>query len=112
MIVDHRTYTVKPGSIGQFLALYKKAGLPLQKKHLGHCVGWYISMDIGELNQVVHMWAYKDLNDRAARRAELMKEQGWLDYLAEAMPLLQTMENKIVTAADWFDLDAAVSSQD
>ncbi len=111
MIVDHRTYTVKPGSIGQYLALYKKTGLPLQQKHLGHCVGWYVSMDIGALNQVVHLWAYKDLNDRAERRANLMKEQAWLDFLAEAMPLLQSMENKIVTAADWFDLDAAVASQ-
>lgn len=111
MIVDHRTYTVVPGSLPKYLELYKSRGLPLQLKHLGNCVGWYVSMDIGTLNQVVHMWAYKDLNDRAERRANLMKEQAWLDLLADAMPLLQSMENKILTAADWFDLDAAVAAQ-
>jgi hypothetical protein len=28
--------------------------LPLQLKHLGHCVGWYVSNDIGPLSQIVH----------------------------------------------------------
>lgn len=111
MIVDHRTYTVKPGKMPAYLELYKKEGLPLQLKHLGNCVGWYVSMDIGALNQVVHLWAYNDLNDRAERRAKLMKEQAWLDFLGVGMPLLQDMENKILSATDWFDLDAAVASQ-
>ena len=111
MIVDHRTYTIAPGNMPKYLELYKKRGLPLQLKHLGHCVGWYVSMDIGALNQVVHLWAYSDLNDRAERRANLMKEQAWLDFLADAMPLLQSMENKILSATDWFDLDAVVAAQ-
>lgn len=111
MIVDHRTYTVAPGNLPRYLEMYKSRGLPLQLKHLGHCVGWYVSMDIGPLNQVVHMWAYKDLNDRAERRANLMQDQSWIDFIGEAMPLLQNMENKILSATDWFDLDAAVASQ-
>ena len=35
---------------------------------LGPPLGWYISMDIGELNQVVHLWGYESLADRASRR--------------------------------------------
>ncbi len=38
MIVDHRTYELQPGRLREFLALYEKEGLPVQKKHLGNLV--------------------------------------------------------------------------
>jgi hypothetical protein len=91
MVIDHRTYTIKPGKLNDFLEIYGAEGFPLQKKYLGHCVGWYFSNDIGQLNQVVHMWAYKDLNDRADRRKSLA------DYIV-------SQENKILTAAPFFTL--------
>ena len=40
MIVDHRTYELQPGRLRDFLALYEKEGLPVQKKHLGNLVGY------------------------------------------------------------------------
>ena len=110
MIVDHRTYTVVPGKLPEYLKLYKAEGLPLQKKYLGTCIGWYTSMDIGPLNQVVHLWAYKSIEDRAERRANLMNDPAWIAFLGKGMPLLQSMENKILNATDWFDLDAAVQA--
>jgi len=109
MIVDHRTYTVHPGKLNDYLKIYQELGLPLQQKHLGKLVGWYTSMDIGPLNQVVHLWAYDDLADRAARRAALAKEPGWGEFLKQGMPLLQSMENKILAAAPWFDLEKAAN---
>ena len=39
MIVDHRTYAIKPGKLNEFVKLYEKEMLPLQLKYLGHCVG-------------------------------------------------------------------------
>jgi hypothetical protein len=78
--------------------------LPLQLKHLGHCVGWYTSHDIGPLNQVVHMWAYKDLADREARRAKLATEPAWAGFLAKATSMLDRMENKILRPAPYFIL--------
>ena len=105
MIVDHRTYTLHPGKLNGYLEIYRDRGLPLQRKHLGRNVGWYTSMDIGPLNQIVHLWAFDDLSDRAERRAALARDPSWPDYLKQAMPLVQSMENKILTAAPWFDLD-------
>ena len=35
MIVDHRTYKVKPGTLPQQLAIYEKYGFPVQLKYLG-----------------------------------------------------------------------------
>ena len=111
MIVDHRTYNVHPGKLPEYLEMYKAEGLPLQKKYLGTCVGWYVSMDIGALNQVVHLWAYDSLADRAERRAAWMQDQAWLAFLKKAMPFLQSMENKILNPTDFFDLDTAAKAQ-
>ena len=104
MIVDHRTYMVKPGKLNEFLKLYEKEMLPIQLKHLGHCVGWYVSNEIGPLSQVIHMWAYKDLADRDARRANMQKDPGTAAYMEKALPLLDSMENKILRPAPYFTI--------
>lgn len=108
MIVDHRTYTTYPGKLAAFLKVYEEKGLPLQLKYLKNMVGWYTSMDIGPLNQVVHIWAYDDLKDRADKRAELQADPEWAAYLQEAMPYLMSMENKILSPTSFFDLDGMV----
>ena len=35
MLVDHRTYTVRPGTFRKQLALYENHGLAPQKRHFG-----------------------------------------------------------------------------
>lgn len=102
MIIDHRTYTLHPGKLNDFVKIYEELGWPIQTRHLGDCRGWYISMDIGELNQVVHLWGYKDITDRAERRAKMNADKDWQNYLKQATPFLQKMENKIVTAAPFY----------
>jgi len=69
MIVDVRIYTTKPGRTAAFVALYKEHAWPLQQKYLGRCLGWYVTVE-GELNTVVHLWAYDDVATApsAARR--------------------------------------------
>ena len=68
MIIDHRTYELQPGRLRDFLALYEKEGLPVQLKHLGNLVG-YFSTEVGNVNEIVHIWGYEDLADRTGRRA-------------------------------------------
>ncbi|MCB1747478.1 MAG: NIPSNAP family protein [Gammaproteobacteria bacterium] len=102
MIVDHRTYTLLPGKMALFLDIYQRVGWPLQQQYLGDCVGWYVSMDIGPLNQVVHLWRYADLADRARRRAAMAADPAWAGYLEQAAPLIQHQENKILSAAPFY----------
>lgn len=104
MIVDHRTYAIKPGKLNEYLKAYETEALPLQLKYLGHCVGWYVSNDIGPLNQVVHMWAYQSLADREARRGKLAADPAWPKFLEKATPFVDSMENKILRQAPWFKL--------
>jgi len=70
MIVEMRTYTLALGATGRYFKLYGEKGLAVQKRTLGHLVGYY-GVEIGGLNKVIHMWAYESLDDRARRRATL-----------------------------------------
>jgi hypothetical protein len=80
MLVEHRTYTLKPLRTQDFLALYERAALPLQRKYLGHLVGFFVS-EVGPLNQVVHLWAFDSLAERERRRKAMEEDPGWPAYV-------------------------------
>jgi NIPSNAP len=97
MIIDHRTYTLRPGTIATYVKLYESQGYPIQSRHLGKPLGWFTSMDIGQLNQIVHLWAYEDLAERAKKRAAMQADPEWQAFVKEASTMIMTMENKILT---------------
>ncbi|MGE0800180.1 MAG: NIPSNAP family protein [Lautropia sp.] len=101
MLVEQRTYTTVAGKINDYLALYEAEGMAIQKRILQRMVGYYRT-EIGPLNQVVHMWAYQDLNERAERRGQLAADKGWQAYAEKMRPLLITMESKILVPAPFF----------
>lgn len=101
MIVEQRTYTTHPGKWRDYLALYQAEGLAVQQRILGRMVGYYTS-ESGPLNQIVHLWAYTDLNERAQRRAGLMADPQWQAYVAKMLPMLQGQESKFLTPAPFF----------
>lgn len=80
MLVDHRTYTVRPGTMARQLALYEQYGFKPQSRHLGQPVA-YLVTESGEVNTYVHIWAYKDAADRAAKRAAMAADPEWQVYL-------------------------------
>jgi hypothetical protein len=105
MIVEMRTYTLALGATGRYIKLFAEKGLAVQRRILGHLVGYY-AVEIGGLNKVIHMWAYDSLDERARRRGELWKDPEWLAYVAEIGPLVQAQENQILTPAPFFTLPA------
>ena len=95
VFVELRTYTFHPGKLPEFIRIYEQEGLEVQKRILGNMLG-YFTTEIGTLNQVVHLWGYEDLNQRQERRVRLAADPGWQGYLAKILPLIQTMESKII----------------
>ena len=65
MLLDHRTYTVRPGTLRKQLALYEKHGLAAQKRYFGEPLAWLVS-ETGDVNTYVHIWVYEDAADRTA----------------------------------------------
>ena len=102
MIIEHRTYTVKALRTADFLDLYERAALPLQKKYLGHLVGFFVS-EIGPLNEVVHLWAFDSLAEREKRREAMEKDSGWTVYRTEllALDIIVEQETKILKSVSF-----------
>jgi hypothetical protein len=100
MLIDHRTYTVKPGTMAKQLALYEEYGFGPQRRHLGEPLAYLIT-ESGEVNTYVHIWVYKDAADRAARRAAMAADSDWQVYLqktAEAGYLIGQRNNLMTPA--------------
>jgi hypothetical protein len=95
MLVEQRTYTFHVGKLPEFYRIYLPEPLALQQRILGNLIG-YFTVEAGTLNQVVHLWGYDSFEDRARRRALLMAEPIWQDYIARVSPLLQLQESKIL----------------
>lgn len=97
MIYDHRTYCCRPGTIKKHLALYAEFGFPAQRRILGEPV-IYAQVETGDVNSFVHIWAYKDPADRAARRAQMAADPEWQAYLKKSAEAgyLVSQTNKIL----------------
>jgi hypothetical protein len=54
---------------------------------------------MGQLNEAVHMWAYRDLTERAAVRAKAIADPEWQAFLGRATPLLLDMKSIILVPA-------------
>ena len=111
MIVDCRTYTLRVGTQNAFVELYERHGRAVQQRVLGAPVGWYAS-EIGALNQIVHLWSYRSLDERARRRAALGREPAWQSYLqrAASMGAITQQENQILVPALHQDTDRALDT--
>ena len=74
MIVEMRTYQLKPGSVPIFLERFAEA-LPLRTQHSPLAAFWYT--EVGALNQVIHVWPYESFEARVEARAAALKTPGW-----------------------------------
>ena len=96
MLVEERTYVLHAGvKLADYLECYETIGLPAQKPILGGFLGYFVT-EFGTLNQLTHLWAYHDLEDRRLRRAKLAENEQWLQCLEVIRPMIKTMEKKIM----------------
>src|SRR5438876_1176807 len=98
MIYELRTYTLRPGTIGEMIKAASTVSVEIRKDDYGKLEGYW-STEIGPLNQVMHLWSYSDLNERARLRAELGKNARWnSDYLPLIRPLLMRQDIRLLNA--------------
>src|SRR5271165_7312113 len=87
MIIEMRTYTLKPGSIAEAEKRFG-AALPIREKHGKLAAFWHT--EVGPLNQIIHVWAYDSFEHRAAVRGAAMKEPGWPPATSEFITNMQS----------------------
>src|ERR1700692_4580811 len=98
MIYELRTYTVKPGTVGDMVKAASTVSRDIRGDNFGKLEGYW-STEIGPLNQVLHMWSYKDFEERAKLRTELAKNPRWGgEYLPLIRPLLIRQDVRFLNA--------------
>ena len=103
MLLDVRTYRVKPGQLKAHFEVYEKYGKPAQTKHLGQPLV-YLRTETGDPNEYVHIWVYENAGDREKKRAAMLADPGWQDYLKRSAELgaLVSQSNKLMVPVDFF----------
>src|SRR5262249_12159540 len=71
MIYEFRTYTLKPRSLAEVEKRFGEA-YEYRKKYSPLTAFWHT--EVGPLNEIIHVWGYKDLAERARIRADAAKE--------------------------------------
>jgi hypothetical protein len=92
-LYELRWYRTQPGQAQTWLRHFE-AILPLREKYMKRVGLW--QSEIGPLNEVLHIWAFPDLAQRSAARAQLGREPEWQRFLEVSTPLLAEMHNALL----------------
>jgi hypothetical protein len=96
MIYELRTYQLVVGALPEFLECVAEERLPILADHgLGPLGFWYT--EIGSLNEVVHLWAHKDLNERQERWTSGALDPRTAKLLGKLGPMIPHMNTKILS---------------
>lgn len=96
MIYEWRSYRFAPGRAAAYLAAFQAEGLPLVTRHLP-MLGYWLT-ECGRLNTLHHLWVYRDLEDRAARRLRLAADADWTGgFGPRAFPMIEAQESLFLT---------------
>jgi NIPSNAP protein len=90
MIYEIRTYRIAPGSLAEVEKRYGEA-YEYRKKH--SALTAFLHTEIGPLNEIVHIWGYRDLAERARIRGEAAKDPNWPPKIRE---FVRAMRSEIV----------------
>src|SRR6201996_3844484 len=98
MLYELRTYTLKPGGVGDMVKAASTVSHNIRGNDYGKLEGYWFT-EIGPLNQVMHLWSYKDFAERERLRAELSKNPRWgSEYLPLIRPLMVRQEIRLLNA--------------
>ena len=95
MIIEMRTYYIKVGMLNNFINIYDKQIRKIHIKILGNQIGFFYS-EFGDLNKVVHLYGYESYRDRDKRRALLIKQEAFKNYLHKVKDLLVSQKSEIL----------------
>ncbi|PKB59210.1 MAG: NIPSNAP family protein [SAR202 cluster bacterium Casp-Chloro-G2] len=101
MVFDYRQYTFKPGSIPTYMAAVEEVGVPVRKRHGVKLAGWYYS-ELGDLNQVAHIWAYNDLKHLKEAKDAVASDPEWTgSYVPRVSGLLVAQNTYLMNTSEF-----------
>ena len=101
-IYDMRVYDIKPGRVPEYMSAVQEVGLPVREELGVKLAGWFYS-EIGPLNQVVHIWAYRDFEDMQKKMRTVSTHPRWIsDYIPRVVGLLAAQRDQLMRGGDFF----------
>ncbi len=98
-----RTYDIAMGKTPEYMAAVREVALPVRESYGVKLAGWYYT-DIGALNKVVHIWAYRDFAHFEEAREAFRNDERWInDYVPRVKGMILRQENQIMRASDFFE---------
>jgi hypothetical protein len=87
MIIEVRTYQLKPGSVAE---VEKRFGerLPGREKLSKLAAFWHT--EVGALNEITHVWTYDSFEHRLATRTEAVKSGVWPPPISDFIVSMQS----------------------
>lgn len=80
MIYEIRTYSLAMGSLAE---TEKRFGEAYEARKKYSPLAAFFHTEVGPLNEIIHIWPYKDLEERAKVRAEAAKDANWPPKISE-----------------------------
>ncbi len=90
MIYEIRTYAIAMGSLAEVERRFAE-GYEHRKKYSELTAFWHA--EIGPLNEIIHVWSYRDLAERSRIRTEAAKNPNWPPKIAE---FIRSMHSEIL----------------
>src|SRR5436309_14980681 len=95
MIYEIRTYQLKAGSLAEVEKRFGE-GYEYRKKYSPLTAFWHT--EVGPLNEIIHVWGYESLQERAKIRAEAAKAANWPPKVSE---FIRKMRSEIINPFDF-----------
>jgi hypothetical protein len=86
MIYEIRTYRLKPGSLAE---VEKRFGEAYERRRQHSQLAGFFHTEIGPLNEIVQVWPYADLAERARVRAAAARDPDWPPRIQEFVTAMQ-----------------------
>ena len=101
MIYDMRIYDLKPGAVERYMDAVRDIALKIREDHGVKLAGWYYT-DIGPLNRIVHIWAYRDYAHFHEAREAVRSDPRWNgEYVPAVRGLAVRQQDMMMQAADF-----------
>ena len=95
MIIEMRTYTIKPGELQNFIKIYDNEIREIHTKILGNQIGFFYT-EVGNVNEVIHIYAYESFEDRQSRREILGNTTEFHSYINKVKDIIVDMKNQLM----------------
>ncbi|KAJ2078263.1 hypothetical protein H4R24_004597 [Coemansia sp. RSA 988] len=92
-VYELRSYTLKSGTLLEWEHNWR-VGVECRRHHEEPMGAWF--SQLGDLNQVHHLWQYSDLQVRKEVRESAWSENGWPETVLNTVPLIQRMSSRIM----------------